>query len=205
MTPDTPWRKGAFASTGAQSWSALSQRAKIDVSAVVNNATQMRKSFRQVNVFSADPLGGNPLAVVHAAEGLSEAHMAALARWTNLSETTFLLPPTDSGARLMLRLARRGRKATQAGPRDPAVRRGPRPRALRRSAPGVRRAAFASYRSARARCADEDRQGAGCAAVGYRSAPVGRQWPGLVRGGAAFRASGAFAQARLGFPRSVQA
>jgi len=36
--------------------------------------------FTQVNVFSADPLGGNPLAVVHAAEGLTEARMAALAR-----------------------------------------------------------------------------------------------------------------------------
>ena len=48
--------------------------------------------FSQLNVFSAAPLGGNPLAVVHAAEELSEASMAALARWTNLSETTFLLP-----------------------------------------------------------------------------------------------------------------
>jgi PhzF family phenazine biosynthesis protein len=50
-------------------------------------------AFSQVNVFSADPLGGNPLAVVHAAEGLDEARMAALARWTNLSETTLQLPP----------------------------------------------------------------------------------------------------------------
>src|SRR5437870_2621258 len=55
----------------------------------------MRKPFAQVNVFSADPLGGNPLAVVQTAEGLSEAQMAALARWTTLSETTFLLPPSD--------------------------------------------------------------------------------------------------------------
>lgn len=38
-----------------------------------------RFRFAQVNVFSADPLGGNPLAVVHAAEGLSDARMAALA------------------------------------------------------------------------------------------------------------------------------
>ena len=51
--------------------------------------------FSQLNVFSATPLGGNPLAVVHAAEELSEVSMAALARWTNLSETTFLLRPTD--------------------------------------------------------------------------------------------------------------
>ncbi len=60
--------------------------------------------FTQVNVFSADPLGGNPLAVVHAAEGLSEARMAALARWTNLSETTFLLPPTNPSADYYVRI-----------------------------------------------------------------------------------------------------
>ena len=41
--------------------------------------------FSQVNVFSKDPLGGNPLAVVHGAEKLDAAQMAALARWTNLS------------------------------------------------------------------------------------------------------------------------
>lgn len=61
-------------------------------------------SFAQVNVFSATPLGGNPLAVVHAAEELSEAAMAALARWTNLSETTFLLPPTDREADYRVRI-----------------------------------------------------------------------------------------------------
>jgi PhzF family phenazine biosynthesis protein len=61
-------------------------------------------AFAQVNVFSADPLGGNPLAVVHAADGLSDERMAALARWTNLSETTFLLPPTDSGADYRVRI-----------------------------------------------------------------------------------------------------
>lgn len=60
--------------------------------------------FSQVNVFSTDPLGGNPLAVVHVAEGLSEAQMSALARWTNLSETTFLLPPTDPGADYYVRI-----------------------------------------------------------------------------------------------------
>ena len=60
--------------------------------------------FSQVNVFSADPLGGNPLAVVHAAAGLSDARMAAFARWTNLSETTFLLPATDPGADYRVRI-----------------------------------------------------------------------------------------------------
>ena len=63
-----------------------------------------KRPFVQVNVFSADPLSGNPLAVVHDAEGLSEAQMAALARWTNLSETTFLLPPTAPGADYYVRI-----------------------------------------------------------------------------------------------------
>ncbi|HEX9182246.1 MAG TPA: PhzF family phenazine biosynthesis protein [Burkholderiales bacterium] len=60
--------------------------------------------FSQVNVFSKDPLAGNPLAVVHAAAGLSETRMAALARWTNLSETTFLLPPSNAGADYRVRI-----------------------------------------------------------------------------------------------------
>jgi PhzF family phenazine biosynthesis protein len=60
--------------------------------------------FSQVNVFSAAPLDGNPLAVVHAAEGLSDARMAAFARWTHLSETTFLLPATDPGADYRIRI-----------------------------------------------------------------------------------------------------
>ncbi|KRF01864.1 phenazine biosynthesis protein PhzF [Frateuria sp. Soil773] len=50
-------------------------------------------SFRQVDVFSSRPLGGNPLAVVVGADALDDAQMAAFARWTNLSETTFLLEP----------------------------------------------------------------------------------------------------------------
>lgn len=54
--------------------------------------------FRQVDVFGADPLGGNPLAVVHDAQGLTPARMAEFARWTNLSETTFLLPPSPAAA-----------------------------------------------------------------------------------------------------------
>jgi len=64
----------------------------------------LRRPFTQVNVFSTDPVGGNPLAVVHSAAGLSDRQMAALARWTNLSETTFLLPPTDPGADYRVRI-----------------------------------------------------------------------------------------------------
>jgi PhzF family phenazine biosynthesis protein len=60
--------------------------------------------FRQVDVFGAGPLLGNPLAVVHDADGLTDEQMAAFARWTNLSETTFLLRPTDPGADYRVRI-----------------------------------------------------------------------------------------------------
>lgn len=60
--------------------------------------------FQQVNVFSRDPLCGNPLAVVLEAAGIDDARMAAFARWTNLSETTFLLPPTDPRADYRVRI-----------------------------------------------------------------------------------------------------
>ena len=62
------------------------------------------RRFHQLDVFSAVPLKGNPLAVVHAAEGLSDATMATFARWTNLSETTFLLPPEDPAADYKVRI-----------------------------------------------------------------------------------------------------
>lgn len=60
--------------------------------------------FSQVDVFSAATLRGNPVAVVHDAAGVSDAAMAAFAAWTNLSETTFLLPPDDPGADYRLRI-----------------------------------------------------------------------------------------------------
>ena len=52
------------------------------------------RPFAQVDVFTARPALGNPVAVVLDADGLTDAEMAAFARWTNLSETTFVLPPT---------------------------------------------------------------------------------------------------------------
>lgn len=63
-----------------------------------------QRRFSQLDVFSSVPLLGNPLAVVHDAEGLSDEQMASLARWTNLSETTFLLPPKDSSADYRVRI-----------------------------------------------------------------------------------------------------
>ncbi len=60
--------------------------------------------FVQVNVFSTDPLLGNPLAVVLDADGLSNTRMAAFARWTNLSETTFVSAPSDPRADYRVRI-----------------------------------------------------------------------------------------------------
>ncbi len=62
------------------------------------------RAFRQVDVFTAEPLLGNPVAVVHDADGLSDEQMQAFARWTNLSETTFLLTPQDPAADYRLRI-----------------------------------------------------------------------------------------------------
>ncbi len=56
------------------------------------------RAFQQVDVFTATAFLGNPLAVVLDGEGLSDAQMQAFARWTQLSETTFVLPPTPEGA-----------------------------------------------------------------------------------------------------------
>jgi PhzF family phenazine biosynthesis protein len=60
--------------------------------------------FHQVDVFSTEPLRGNPLAVVRNADFLTSGQMAAFANWTNLSETTFLLPPTDPNADYRVRI-----------------------------------------------------------------------------------------------------
>jgi len=56
------------------------------------------RAFQQVDVFTHTAFLGNPLAVVLDGKGLSEAQMQAFARWTQLSETTFVLPPTPQGA-----------------------------------------------------------------------------------------------------------
>jgi PhzF family phenazine biosynthesis protein len=55
----------------------------------------MSRLFRQVDVFTATPYLGNPLAVVHDADGLSTEQMQRFASWTNLSETTFVLAPGE--------------------------------------------------------------------------------------------------------------
>jgi PhzF family phenazine biosynthesis protein len=57
-----------------------------------------------VDVFGSRTFAGNPLGVVHGAEGLDDDQMLALTRWLNFSETTFLLPPTDPGADYQVRI-----------------------------------------------------------------------------------------------------
>lgn len=62
------------------------------------------RAFKQVDVFTAMPYLGNPLAVVLDARGCSDDDMQRFARWTNLSETTFLLPPRDLAADYRVRI-----------------------------------------------------------------------------------------------------
>ncbi len=71
--------------------------------------------FSQVDVFSREPVRGNPVAVVHDADGVTDEEMAAFARWTNLSETTFLLRPTDPRADYRLRIFTPGDELPFAG------------------------------------------------------------------------------------------
>jgi PhzF family phenazine biosynthesis protein len=71
--------------------------------------------FRQVDVFSAQPWRGNPLAVVHDADAVSDEAMARFARWTNLSETTFLCAPTDARADYRVRIWTPGGELPFAG------------------------------------------------------------------------------------------
>ena len=64
----------------------------------------MHRTFRQVDVFSSQPYKGNPVAVVLEGDGLADDQMQTFARWTNLSETTFVLPPTSPDADYRLRI-----------------------------------------------------------------------------------------------------
>jgi PhzF family phenazine biosynthesis protein len=64
----------------------------------------MQRRFSQVDVFTPVPYRGNPLAVVVDGDGLTDQTMARFANWTNLSETTFLVPPTDPTADYRVRI-----------------------------------------------------------------------------------------------------
>ena len=75
----------------------------------------MTRSFVQLDVFAAKPGDGNPLAVVLEAEGLDDAAMQAIAKWTRLPETTFVLPPTTPEASYRLRIFSPRREVPFAG------------------------------------------------------------------------------------------
>ena len=62
------------------------------------------RPFKQVDVFTARPFFGNPVAVVLDGTGLSDAQMQQFAQWTNLSETTFVLPPEHPAASYQVRI-----------------------------------------------------------------------------------------------------
>ena len=64
----------------------------------------MRHPFSQVDVFTTVPYRGNPVAVVHDADRIDDDTMLQIAAWTNLSETTFLLPPRDPAADYRVRI-----------------------------------------------------------------------------------------------------
>ncbi len=74
-----------------------------------------RRRFIQCDVFTATPTRGNALAVVLDAEGLTDEQMRVFAAWTNLAETTFLLPPTDAGADYRVRILTPTREMPFAG------------------------------------------------------------------------------------------
>ncbi len=64
----------------------------------------MERGFRQVDVFGEDACTGNPVAVILDAEGLDDETMRRISVWSNLSECTFVLPPTDPGADYRVRI-----------------------------------------------------------------------------------------------------
>ncbi len=69
-----------------------------------STTTSLRLPFDQVDVFTSKPFRGNPVAVIHGADGLSTDQMREIAIWTNLSETTFLLEPTSPEADYRVRI-----------------------------------------------------------------------------------------------------
>jgi PhzF family phenazine biosynthesis protein len=73
------------------------------------------RRYDAVDVFTAVPRKGNALAVVHDAAGVSDATMQSFANWTALSETTFLLPPTDAKADYRVRIFTPDRELPFAG------------------------------------------------------------------------------------------
>jgi len=75
----------------------------------------MEYKFYQVDVFTRDPFGGNPLAVFPDAAGLSDSSMLQIAREMNLSETTFVFPAEWSGVDFEVRIFTPGKEIPFGG------------------------------------------------------------------------------------------
>ncbi len=75
----------------------------------------MKRRYLQLDVFACNPGDGNPLAVVLDADGLDDAAMQAIAKWTRLPETTFVFPPTQPGASYRIRMFSPRREVPFAG------------------------------------------------------------------------------------------
>lgn len=80
-----------------------------------SRGVDLRRRFSTLDVFTATPLAGNPLAVVLDADGLDGARMQAIAREFNLSETVFVLPPRDVAHAAKVRIFTPGRELPFAG------------------------------------------------------------------------------------------
>lgn len=74
-----------------------------------------QRPFHQVDVFASGEFSGNPVAVVHDANGVTTEQMLQFTDWTNLSETTFLFPPTHDDADYRVRIFCPGRELPFAG------------------------------------------------------------------------------------------
>ncbi|RMH94085.1 PhzF family phenazine biosynthesis protein [Lysobacter pythonis] len=81
----------------------------------MTNLSRRPRRYLQADVFAERPGAGNPLAVVLDADGLSDDDMQAIARWTRLPETTFVLPPDDAGASYRIRMFSPRREVPFAG------------------------------------------------------------------------------------------
>lgn len=75
----------------------------------------MQRMFSQVDVFASGGFAGNPVAVIHDAVGITTEEMLEITAWTNLSEATFLLPPTSDEADYRVRIFCPGRELPFAG------------------------------------------------------------------------------------------
>ncbi len=182
------------------------------------------RPFKQVDVFTAQAYRGNPLAVVLDGTGLGTEAMQDFTHWTNLSEATFVLPPTAEGraagadyrvrifcpgascpfrpphAGHLPRLARSGWSTASSRHRGAGMRRGPGHAAPGRRAPRLCRTPAHQERAAGGRRCSADRTRPGRGAQRHPAPRLVRQRPELARRDAAQRRAGAGPAARRRHP-----